>query len=46
MEDGDVSSIEFHKTLKGLEKYCKLKTDVRNQAKTKVNYKRTAGKIS
>ena len=36
MQDGDISSIEFHKVLQEVEKYCKLKTDIRNKAKAKV----------
>ena len=36
IQDGDISSIEFHKVLQEVEKYCKLKTNIRNQAKTKV----------
>ena len=36
MQDGDISSIEFHKVLQKAEKYRKLKADIRNQAKTKV----------
>ena len=36
MQDGDISSIEFHIVLQKVEKYCKLKADVRNQAKAKV----------
>ena len=36
VQDGDNSSIEFHKVLKEVEKYCKLKADIRNLAKTKV----------
>ena len=36
MQDGDISSIEFHKVLQEVEKYCKLKADIRNQAKTKI----------
>ena len=36
MKDGDISSIKFHKVLIRVEKYCKLKTDIRNQDKTKV----------
>ena len=36
MQDGDISSIEFHKVLQEVEKYRKFKADVRNQAKTKV----------
>ena len=35
MEDGDISSAEFHKVLQEAEKYCKLKADIGNQAKTK-----------
>ena len=34
MQDGDILSIEFHKALQEVEKYCKLKADIRNQAKT------------
>ena len=36
MQDGDISSIEFHKVLQEVKKYCKLKTDIRNKAKAKV----------
>ena len=36
MQDGDISSIEFHKVLQEVEKYRKLKADIRNQAKTRV----------
>ena len=36
MQEGDISSTEFHKVLQELEQYCKLKTDIRNQAETKV----------
>ena len=36
MQDEDISSIEFHKVLQEVEKYCKLKTDIRNKAKAKV----------
>ena len=36
MQDGDISSIEFHIVLQKVEKYCKLKADVRKQAKAKV----------
>ena len=35
MEDGDISSPEFHKVLQEAEKYCKLKADIGNQAKAK-----------
>ena len=31
-----MESIEFHKVLQEVEKYCKLKADIRNQAKAKV----------
>ena len=36
MQSRDMSSIEFHKVLQEVEKYCKIKVDIRNQAKTKV----------
>ena len=36
MQDRDISSIEFYKVLQEVEKYCKLKADIRNQAKAKV----------
>ena len=36
MQDGDISSIEFHKVLQVVEKYHKLKADIRNQPKAKV----------
>ena len=36
MQDGYISPIEFHKVLQEVEKYCKLKADIRNQAKSKV----------
>ena len=36
MQEGGISSIEFHKALQEVEKYRKLKADIRNQAKTKV----------
>ena len=36
MEDGDISPTEFHKVLQEVEKYRKLKADIRNQAKAKV----------
>ena len=36
MQDGDISFMEFHKVLQEVEKYCKLKAGIRNQAKTKV----------
>ena len=36
MQDRDISSIEFHKVLQDVEKYRKLKTEIRNQAKAKV----------
>ena len=36
MQDGDISPTEFHKVLQEVEKYCKLKADIRNQAKNKV----------
>ena len=36
MQDGDISPAEFHKVVQKVEKYRKLKADIRNQAKTKV----------
>ena len=36
MQDRDISSTEFHKVLQEIEKYCKLKADIRNQPKAKV----------
>ena len=36
IQDGDISPIEFHKVLQEVEKYLKLKADIRNQAKAKV----------
>ena len=36
MEDGDISPTEFHKVLQEVEKYHRLKVDIRNQAKAKV----------
>ena len=36
MQDGDISSTEFQKVLQEVEKYCKLKSNIRNQAKAKV----------
>ena len=35
MQDGDISPTEFHKVLLEVEKYRKLKADIRNQAKAK-----------
>ena len=35
MQDGDILSIEFHKLLEEVEKYRKLKTDIRSQTKAK-----------
>ena len=37
MQDGDISPTEFHKVLQEVKKYRKLKADIRNQAKAKVN---------
>ena len=37
MQDGYISSIEFHKVLQEMEKYRKLKADIRNQTKAKLN---------
>ena len=36
MQDGDIFPTEFHKVLPEVEKYRKLKADIRNQAKAKV----------
>ena len=36
MQDGDISSTELHKVLQEVEKYLKLKADIRNQAKAKI----------
>ena len=36
MQDADIFPTEFHKVLQQVEKYRKLKGDIRNQAKTKV----------
>ena len=36
MQDGDISPTEFHKVLQEVEKYRKLKADIRNQTKAKV----------
>ena len=35
MQDGDISPTEFHKVLQEVEKYRKLKADIRNHAKDK-----------
>ena len=32
LQDGGISLIEFHKVLQEVEKYCKLKANIRNQA--------------
>ena len=36
MQDGDISPTEFHKVLQEVEKYRKIKADIRNQAKAKM----------
>ena len=36
VQDGDISPSEFHKVLQEVEKYRRLKADIRNQAKAKV----------
>ena len=36
VQDGDISHTEFHRILQEKEKYCKLKTDINNQAMTKL----------
>ena len=47
MQDGDISSTEFHKVLQEVEKYRKLKADIRNQSKAKVKQtSKTARRIT
>ena len=36
MQDGGISLSELHKVLQEVEKYHKLKTDIKNQAKAKI----------
>ena len=36
MQDRDISPTEFHEVLQEVEKYRKLKADIRNQTKAKV----------
>ena len=36
MQDGDISPTELHEVLQEVEKYRKLKADIRNQAKAKI----------
>ena len=36
MQDGDISHSEFHKVLQEVEKYRKLKADIRTQTKAKI----------
>ena len=36
MQDGDISHIEFDKVVQKVEKYRRLKADIRNQVKAKV----------
>ena len=36
MQNEDISPTDFYKVLHEIEKYCKLKTDIWNQAKAKV----------
>ena len=36
MQNEDISPTDFYKVLHEVEKYCKLKTDIWNQAKAKV----------
>ena len=38
MQDGGISSIEFHKVLQEVQKYRKLKAGIRNCAETKVKH--------
>ena len=44
MQDGDISPIEFDKVLQEVEKFRKLKADIRNQGKT--DTERTARRIT
>ena len=47
MQDRDISPTEFHKVQQEVEKYCKLKADIRNQARAKakqITKKKTARK--
>ena len=44
MQDGVISSIEFYKLSRKVEKYCKRITDVRNQFKTKIKITKEKGK--
>ena len=39
MQDGNISPTEFHKVLQEVEKYRKLKADIRNQAKANISRK-------
>ena len=36
MQDENISPTEFHKVVQQVEKYCKVKADIRNQARAKV----------
>ena len=36
MQDGDISPTEFHKVLQEVEKYRKLKADIRNQTEVRI----------
>ena len=36
IQDGDISSTEFHKVLQEVQKYREIKSDIRNQIKAKV----------
>ena len=36
MQDGDISPTDFHKVLQEVEKYRKLKADIRKQAKARL----------
>ena len=38
MQDGDISPTEFHKLLQEVEKYRKLKADIKNQAKARIKH--------
>ena len=46
VQNGDISSIEFHKVLQEVETYRKLKTDIRRPRQGKKDPKTTAGRIT
>ena len=44
MQDGDILTVKFHKVLQKVEKYRKLKADIRNRVKT--DHERSARRIT